>query len=127
MIPDEIARCGEEQERISAEMQANPSEGAKRGIEDWIAEEAVLRANPSEVAAGLGIPVEMLRHDLERTSYSAAAADRDRYERALRAIAASTLTGVDFGDWVQAVCEDVLAGGEVELSEEEGDAAEATA
>ena len=37
-----------------------------------------------------------------------------RYERALRAIAASTLTGVDFGDWVQAVCEDVLAGGEVE-------------
>jgi len=33
-----------------------------------------------------------------------------RYERALRAIAACTLTCADFGDWVQAVCEDVLDG-----------------
>jgi hypothetical protein len=69
MIPDEIARCGEEQERISGELQANPSEGAKRGIEDWIAEEVILRANPSEVAAGLGIPAETVLRDLERNSY----------------------------------------------------------
>jgi hypothetical protein len=37
-----------------------------------------------------------------------------RYERALRAIKDSTLMGADFGDWVQCVCEDVLAGGEAE-------------
>ena len=40
-----------------------------------------------------------------------------RYERALKAIAASTLTGADFGDWVQCVCEDVLNGGEAECPE----------
>ena len=33
-----------------------------------------------------------------------------RLERGIRAIAACTLTGVDFGDWVQAVCEDLLDG-----------------
>lgn len=37
-----------------------------------------------------------------------------RYERALKAIQACTLTGADFGDWVQAVCEDVLEGFEAE-------------
>lgn len=35
----------------------------------------------------------------------------DRCERALKAIAACTLVvGADFGDWIQAVCEDVLGG-----------------
>jgi hypothetical protein len=38
----------------------------------------------------------------------------DRYERALKAIAACTLTVVDFGDWVQACVEDVLDGQEPE-------------
>jgi hypothetical protein len=33
-----------------------------------------------------------------------------RYEATLRAIASCTLTGVDFGDWVQAACEDALEG-----------------
>jgi hypothetical protein len=37
-----------------------------------------------------------------------------RYERALRAIAGCTLMGADFGDWVQAVCTDVLDGMEAE-------------
>ena len=37
-----------------------------------------------------------------------------RYERALKAIRGCTLTGVDFGDWVQACCEDVLDGLEAE-------------
>lgn len=35
-----------------------------------------------------------------------------RYERALRAIAGCKLAGVDFGDYVQALCDDVLDGGE---------------
>jgi hypothetical protein len=34
----------------------------------------------------------------------------ERYEKTLRAIAACTLTGVDYGDWVQSVCEDALEG-----------------
>lgn len=33
-----------------------------------------------------------------------------RYEATLRAIAKCTLSGVDYGDWVQAVCEDALEG-----------------
>ncbi len=33
-----------------------------------------------------------------------------RYERGLRALAACTLTGVDYGDWVQQVCTDLLEG-----------------
>lgn len=37
-----------------------------------------------------------------------------RYERGLRGIARSTLTGADFGDWVQATCEELLDGGEAE-------------
>ena len=37
-----------------------------------------------------------------------------RYERTLRAIAKCELTGVEFGDYVQALCDDVLAGGEPE-------------
>lgn len=37
-----------------------------------------------------------------------------RYERAIRAIAACPLTGADFGDYVQAVCEGVLIGAEAE-------------
>jgi hypothetical protein len=37
-----------------------------------------------------------------------------RYERTLRAIKDCTLTGVDFGDWVQAACEDALDGLEPE-------------
>lgn len=37
-----------------------------------------------------------------------------RYERALSAIAKCELTGVEFGDYVQALCEDVLAGAEPE-------------
>jgi hypothetical protein len=41
----------------------------------------------------------------------------DRYERALRAIRDSTLTGMCFGDWVQACCEDVLDGNEAECPE----------
>ncbi len=40
-----------------------------------------------------------------------------RYERGLRAIAASTLLGADFADWVQAVSEDLLAGHEAECPE----------
>lgn len=38
----------------------------------------------------------------------------DRYERALKAIAASKLVGPNFVDWVQSVCEDVLEGLEAE-------------
>lgn len=34
----------------------------------------------------------------------------ERYEHALKALAASKLSGVAFGDWVQEVCEDVLDG-----------------
>lgn len=34
----------------------------------------------------------------------------ERYERALNAIKACTLTGVDFGDWLQEACTDVLEG-----------------
>lgn len=34
----------------------------------------------------------------------------ERYELTLRAISVCTLTGVDFGDWVQAVVEDALHG-----------------
>ena len=34
----------------------------------------------------------------------------ERLEATLRAIKSCTLTGVDFGDWVQAVCEDALEG-----------------
>jgi hypothetical protein len=37
-----------------------------------------------------------------------------RYERALRAIGTCTLLGTDFGDYVQATCDDVLEGGEAE-------------
>ena len=37
-----------------------------------------------------------------------------RYERALKAIGESTLPGVQFGDWAQAVVEDVLEGFEAE-------------
>lgn len=37
-----------------------------------------------------------------------------RYERALRAISRSTLTGTTYGDWVQSVCDDVLEGYEAE-------------
>jgi hypothetical protein len=37
-----------------------------------------------------------------------------RYERGIRAIAASTLTGADYGDWVQQVCDDLLSGLEAE-------------
>jgi hypothetical protein len=37
-----------------------------------------------------------------------------RYERTLNAIATSTLTGGDFGDWVQIACEDALEGFETE-------------
>jgi hypothetical protein len=33
-----------------------------------------------------------------------------RYEQTFRAIAACTLTGVDYGDWVQSVVEDALEG-----------------
>jgi len=33
-----------------------------------------------------------------------------RYEATLRAIAACELIGADFGDWVQAACEDALEG-----------------
>lgn len=33
-----------------------------------------------------------------------------RYEATLRAIATCSLSGVDFGDWVQAVVEDALNG-----------------
>ena len=33
-----------------------------------------------------------------------------RYAATLRAIAASKLIGADFGDWVQAACEDALDG-----------------
>lgn len=33
-----------------------------------------------------------------------------RYEQTFRAIASCALTGVAFGDWVQAVCEDALDG-----------------
>lgn len=33
-----------------------------------------------------------------------------RLELTLRAIAACTLTGADYGDWVQSVCEDALEG-----------------
>jgi|GEM_PF-5403921 len=40
-------------------------------------------------------------HETETASETAA-----RYERALRAISKSTLIGADFGDWVQAVCEE---------------------
>ena len=37
-----------------------------------------------------------------------------RYERAVRAIKDCTLGPVDFGDYVQCVCEDVLDGQEAE-------------
>lgn len=40
-----------------------------------------------------------------------------RCRTALQAIAASTLEGVEFADWVQSVCEDVLSGGEPECPE----------
>ena len=40
-----------------------------------------------------------------------------RYERALRAIRDCKLSGVDFGDYVQAAVEDVLDGGEAECPE----------
>lgn len=40
-----------------------------------------------------------------------------RYGMALKAFAASTLEGVEFEDWVQAVCEDVLAGRDPECPE----------
>jgi hypothetical protein len=33
-----------------------------------------------------------------------------RYERTLRAIAESKLTGIDYADWVQAACDDALQG-----------------
>lgn len=33
-----------------------------------------------------------------------------RYEATLRAISQCTLTGVDYGDWVQAVVDDALEG-----------------
>lgn len=33
-----------------------------------------------------------------------------RYDLTLKAIAACTLTGVDYGDWVQSVVEDALSG-----------------
>lgn len=33
-----------------------------------------------------------------------------RYEQTLKAIKDCTLTGTDFGDWVQAACEDALEG-----------------
>lgn len=33
-----------------------------------------------------------------------------RYEATLKAIATCTLTGVDYGDWVQSVVEDALSG-----------------
>lgn len=40
-----------------------------------------------------------------------------RYERGLRAIKNSTLSNVDFGDWVQALVEDLLDGLEAECPE----------
>jgi len=51
--------------------------------------------------------------DLE-SELAATTADRDRYEKTLRAIKSCTLTGTDFGDWVQSICEDVLEGLEPE-------------
>lgn len=36
--------------------------------------------------------------------------DAERYRLTLVAIKNSTLTGVDYGDWVQAACEDALEG-----------------
>ena len=46
------------------------------------------------------------------TAHVAETADQRaaRYEMALRSIATCELTGPDFGDWVQAVTEDALAG-----------------
>ena len=40
--------------------------------------------------------------------------DADRYERTLKAIKVCTLTGVDYGDWIQACVEDALDGQEPE-------------
>jgi len=34
----------------------------------------------------------------------------ERYEQTLRAISACPLMGVDYGDWVQGVCDDALGG-----------------
>jgi hypothetical protein len=42
--------------------------------------------------------------------------DQDRFRRGIMAIRDCELTGVDFGDYVQAVVEDLLMGGEVECS-----------
>lgn len=41
----------------------------------------------------------------------------ERYERTLKAISTSKLTGVAFGDWVQSACEDTLEGFEAECPE----------
>lgn len=40
-----------------------------------------------------------------------AANDRERLTHGIKAIAGCTLTGVDFGDYVQSACEDLLDGG----------------
>lgn len=34
----------------------------------------------------------------------------DRYEKTLLAFSTSSISGADFGDWVQAACEDALSG-----------------
>lgn len=39
-----------------------------------------------------------------------ATTNEERYRLTLQAISKSKLTGVEFGDWVQAVCDDALAG-----------------
>lgn len=67
--------------------------------------EYVLVENVRQALAKGGDLARALRADFERAK---------RYERALAAIRDSTLTGVDFGDWVQAAVEDLLEGGEAE-------------
>ena len=52
--------------------------------------------------------------DVEVSQGPAADDNAGRYERALRAIQRCTLLGANFGDYVQAVCDDVLEGGEAE-------------
>jgi hypothetical protein len=47
---------------------------------------------------------------LLREGVAVLAEEKDLYRRFLQAIARCRLTGVDFGDYVQAVCESALAG-----------------
>ena len=47
---------------------------------------------------------------LEAIASETPAQQLERYHLTLKAIAACTLTGVDYGDWVQSVVEDALSG-----------------